>query len=72
MLDNDLTRIYGVEIRRLTQAVKVNIQHLPIDFIFELTNDEHRNLISQFVISSYGTVDNTDNVNNTNMRMIWI
>ena len=52
MLDSDLARLYGVETRVLNQAVKRNIERFPEDFMFQLTNDESQNLISQFVTSS--------------------
>ncbi|MDE6143322.1 MAG: ORF6N domain-containing protein, partial [Muribaculaceae bacterium] len=52
MLDSDLARLYGVETRVLNQAVKRNIERFPKDFMFQLTNDESQNLISQFVTSS--------------------
>ena len=59
MLDSDLARIYGVETRRLNQAVKRNQDRFPADFMFELTVDEFRNLISQIVISSSAGLDNS-------------
>jgi len=52
MLDEDLARIYQVETRRLNQAVKRNIERSPLEFMFQLTNEEYLNLISQFVTSS--------------------
>ena len=52
MLDEDLARIYQVETRRLNQAVKRNIERFPLEFMFQLTNEEYLNLMSQFVISS--------------------
>ena len=54
MLDSDLARIYGVETRILNQAVKRNINRFPADFMFQLTNEELSNLMSQIVISSWG------------------
>ena len=54
MLDSDLARIYGVDTRTLNQAVKRNYHRFPNDFMFQLTEDEFTNLISQIVISSWG------------------
>jgi len=54
MLDFDLAEMYDVETRVLNQAVKRNIKRFPSDFMFQLTNLELENLISQFVISSWG------------------
>lgn len=54
MLDYDLAELYGVETRVLKQAVKRNINRFPEDFMFELTKEEHENLRSQIVTSSWG------------------
>src|SRR5258707_4507547 len=54
MLSTDLAGLYGVEARALIQAVQRNIDRFPADFLFQLTADEHKNLKSQFVISSWG------------------
>ncbi|TJZ63294.1 ORF6N domain-containing protein [Sphingobacterium olei] len=50
MLDRDLAHLYGVETRVLKQAVRRNMDRFPEDFMFELTNDEVENMVSQFVI----------------------
>ncbi len=54
MLDSDLARLYGVETRRLNQAVKRNIERFPKDFMFQLDKAEQDNLMSQIVTSSWG------------------
>ena len=54
MLDFDLAELYQVETRVLNQAVKRNIKRFPEDFMFQLTQEEFRNLKSQFVTSSWG------------------
>ena len=51
MLDRDLAEMYGVEVKRLNQAVKRNISRFPDDFMFQLSQDEFKNLKSQFVTS---------------------
>ena len=56
MLDRDLAQMYGVETRILNQAVKRNISRFPEDFMFQLNEEEWRNLKSQIVISSWGGV----------------
>jgi hypothetical protein len=56
MLDFDLAGMYQVETRVLNQSVKRNIKRFPSDFMFQLTNLEFENLISQFVTSSWGGV----------------
>ena len=40
MLDRDLAKFYGVEVRVLNQAVKRNIERFPPDFMFQLTEEE--------------------------------
>jgi hypothetical protein len=51
ILDSDLARLYGVTTGQFNQAVKRNLDRFPADFMFQLTEDEHERLISQFVIS---------------------
>lgn len=53
MLDSDLAELYHVELRALIQAVKRNIHRFPNDFMFQLSDEEHVNLRSQIVISSF-------------------
>jgi len=54
MLDNDLAELYGVPTKVLKQAVKRNMKRFPKDFMFILTKEEHSNLRSQNVTSSWG------------------
>ena len=54
MLDRDLAELYGVETKVLKQAVKRNTERFPEDFMFELDLEEHKNLRSQIVTSSWG------------------
>jgi hypothetical protein len=56
MLDRDLAEMYGVEVKRLNQAVKRNTSRFPGDFMFQLNQDEFQNLKSQFVTSSWGGI----------------
>ena len=51
MLDSDLAMLYETETRTLNQAVKRNIERFPINFMFQLTQEEFQTLISQNVIS---------------------
>lgn len=48
MLDSDLSKLYGVELKRLNEQVKRNIERFPDDFMFQLTFREHDILRSQF------------------------
>ncbi len=54
MLDRDLAILYGVETFRLNEQVKRNTRRFPEDCMFQLTQDEMRNLISHFAISRWG------------------
>ncbi len=54
MLDRDLAEMYGVETRVLNQAVQRNLNRFPDDFMFQLTEIEFYNLISQIVTSNWG------------------
>jgi hypothetical protein len=54
MLDRDLAELYGVLTGRLNEQVKRNRERFPEDFIFQLTEGEMSNLISQFAISRWG------------------
>ena len=51
MLDKDLAEMYGVATFRLNEAVKRNLSRFPADFMFQLTQDEFKSLISQNAIS---------------------
>jgi len=52
MLDRDLAELYGVETKRLKEAVKRNLFRFPEDFMFELTKEEFENWRSQFATSN--------------------
>lgn len=54
MLDKDLAELYGVEVKRLNEAVKRNSKRFPEDFMFQLDNEEWEILKSQFATSSWG------------------
>lgn len=54
ILDADLAALYGVETKRLNQAVKRNRSRFPPDFAFQLTSAEQSRLRSQIVTSNRG------------------
>lgn len=56
MMDRDLAELYGVETKRLNEAVKRNIKRFPVNFMFQLTKDEYEILKSQIATSSWGGV----------------
>ncbi len=51
MLDRDLAELYGVETKRLKEAVRRNISRFPEDFMFEMTKEELENWRTQFASS---------------------
>ena len=54
MLSPHLAELYNIEPRVLVQAVNRNIDRFPVDFMFQLSDDEFANLKSQIVTSSCG------------------
>jgi phage regulator Rha-like protein len=56
ILDRNLAELYGVETRRLNEQVRRNIKRFPDDFMFQLTEEEFKNLKSHFATSSWGGV----------------
>ena len=52
ILDEDLAELFGVETKKLVQAVKRNLDRFPADFMFQLTNQEFKDLKSQFATTS--------------------
>jgi len=44
MIDSDLARLYQVEVKNLNRAVRHNIKRFPVDFMFQLTNEEWQDL----------------------------
>ena len=51
MIDRDLAELYGVETKRITEAVKRNIERFPEEFRFQLTSEEYDFLRSQIATS---------------------
>ena len=54
MLDRDLAVLYGVETKILNRAVKRNLQRFPLDFMFQLTEEEAESLRCQIGTSNKG------------------
>ena len=53
MLDRDLAELYGVAPFRMREQVKRNLERFPKTFMFQLTNKELREVVSQFAIPSH-------------------
>lgn len=54
ILDADLAALYGVETKRLKEAVRRNIARFPEDFMFELSEEETESLRTQIASSKRG------------------
>jgi len=52
MLDRDLAELYGVKTSRLNEQVKRNIKRFPKHYMFQLTQKETKNWMSQIAISN--------------------
>ena len=48
MLDRDLAKLYGIEVKQLNLAVKRNIKRFPSDFMFQLNKEENDSLRFHF------------------------
>lgn len=51
MIDRDLAELYGVETKRLKEAVRRNMDRFPPDFMFEMNIREFENWRTQFASS---------------------
>ena len=64
MLDSDLAELYGVETKRLKEAVKRNIRRFEgDDFMFILTRDEMEHIRLRSQIASSNSIENQINAN---------
>jgi len=54
LLDADVAGIYGVETKRINEAVKNNPDKFPDGYIIKVTKDEFENLRSKISTSSWG------------------
>ncbi|MGZ8547503.1 MAG: ORF6N domain-containing protein, partial [Sulfuricurvum sp.] len=77
MLDSDLAELYGVETKNLNRAVNRNSDRFPPNFMFQITEEEHQNLRSQFATSSssgslrfqIGTIDDEESLRSQNATL---
>lgn len=72
MIDSDLARLYGVETKRLNQAVKRNIDRFPEDFMFKLTKEEcsRSQIVTLNVSSKNGNPQNVALKQGHNMKYL--
>ena len=54
MLDFDLSELYEVEVKRLKEAVRRNMNRFPPDFLFNLTREEYNVLRTQIATLEQG------------------
>lgn len=54
LMDKHLAEMYGIETKRLKEAVKRNFKRFPLDFMFQLTKDESDSVRSQFATLEIG------------------
>ena len=53
LLDTDVAEIYGVETKRINEAVKNNPEKFPQDYLFELSGAEFSDLRSKFSTAKF-------------------
>lgn len=54
ILDADLAQLYGVTTKRFNEQVRRNAERFPVDFMFQLTDQEFAALRSQIATSNTG------------------
>lgn len=59
MLDSDLAILYGVETKRINEAVKNNLNKFPERFSWTLSKEDSLNLRSKFSTLNKNTADNS-------------
>lgn len=57
LLDSDIAEIYGVETRRINEAVSRNKDKFPTSYMFKLTKSEIKNLQSQIATANFAVAD---------------
>ena len=67
MLDYDLAKIYGYEVKRLNEQVKNNISRFPEDFLFQLSKDE---VPEDFLKSKISTLNEQGNKRGMHMKKL--
>src|ERR1700677_4665880 len=54
IIDSDVAELYGVETKRINEAVSRNLDKFPSGYLFELTAEEWASMKSQFATSIKG------------------
>ena len=71
MLDRDLAELYGMQTKALNQAVKRNNERFPPEFMFLLTQDEMRELVTncdRFALMKHSAVPMRARIAHGSMR----
>jgi hypothetical protein len=68
ILDSDVAALYGVETRRVNEAVKRNLDKFPDGYVFQLRANEFDNLLS--LVENSQSFDNQDTVANCDRPLI--
>jgi len=63
MIDKDLAELYGIETKRLKEAVRRNRKRFPEDFMFEMSKEELENWRTQYATSNSVSVRVLDSKN---------
>ena len=66
MLDQDLAKLYGYEVKRLNEQVKRNKERFPEDFMFQLTEDE----VPESLRSQIATLNEEGNKRGTHRKYL--
>ena len=53
LLDSDVAYLYGVETKRINEAVKNNPNKFPVDYMFTITKGEFEDLRSKFSTTKF-------------------
>ena len=53
ILDADVAALYGVETKRVNEAIKNNPDKFPEDYMFALTNEDLQDLRSKFAVEIF-------------------
>ncbi len=68
ILSHHLASLYETETKILMQAVRRNTERFPVDFMFQLTDEESKSLRSQFVTSRLSSSDDNFEDSEVNLR----
>lgn len=69
MFDSDIAKFYGVEAKRINEAVKRNPERFPQDFMFQITDEEWKEYkVANCDLTRNDVVANCDHIQNNKRR----